>query len=40
MVQYCKFNIIRENFIFADIREFDCSRIYHYRETCKHMEFT
>ena len=24
---YCKFTIIRENFIFTDIREFDHSRI-------------
>ena len=39
MVQYCKFTIIRGNFIFANIREFDGSRIQHSREMFSYIEF-
>ena len=37
---YCKFFIIRKNFIFANIREFDCSQIQHSCKTFAHIEFT
>ena len=38
---YCKFTIIRENFIFAiNIREFDRSRIQHSRRTLVYIQFT
>ena len=35
---YCKFTIIRENFIFANIRKFDPSRIQHSREMFAYVE--
>ena len=31
-ILYCKFTIIRENFIFANICDFDHSRIQHYHK--------
>ena len=34
LLVYCKFTIIRENAIFANIREFDTSQL------CVYMEFT
>ena len=37
---YCKFTIIRDNFIFVNIREFDRSRIQHSHEMFSHIEFT
>ena len=35
----CKFIIIRENFIFANIREFDHSRIQNSRDMYSYIEF-
>ena len=37
---YCKFTIIRKNFIFANIREFDRSRIQHSHEKFLYIKFT
>ena len=37
---YCRLAIIRENFIFANIREFDVSGIQHSREIFEYMVFT
>ena len=36
----CKFTIIRENYIFANIREFNRSRISYSREIFAYLEFT
>ena len=37
---YCKFTIIRKNFIFADYREFERSGIQHSREMFGYIEVT
>ena len=35
----CRFTIIRDNFIFTNIRELEPSRIQHSRETFAYIEF-
>ena len=38
--EYCRFTFIHESFIFANIREFECSRIKHPREMFGFIEVT